>query len=158
VPDVENFADIETEFSERVRRVVWCNVATVDAQGRPRSRIMHPIWEGTTGWIATHRTSFKDRHLTANPYVSLAYIEDTAHPVYADCVAAWAVDPTDKERVWDLFASAPAPLGYDPTPFFVAPDHPNFGVLKLTPWRIAVVTQSLSLTLFWRNEPGAAKR
>ena len=43
MPDVAQFADIETEFIARVHRVVWCNMATVDAQGRPRSRIVHPI-------------------------------------------------------------------------------------------------------------------
>jgi hypothetical protein len=152
VPDVARFADIETEFIDRVHRVVWCNMATVDTKGRPRSRIMHAIWEGKTGWIATRRASFKNRHLAANPYVSLAYIAETARPVYVDCVASWADDASEKHRIWDLFATAPEPLGYDPTPVFIAPDHPNFGVLKLTPWRIAVVTQSPPLALVWRGE------
>jgi hypothetical protein len=74
-------------------------------------------------------------------------------PVYVDCVAEWADDPLDKQRIWELFTSADAPLGYDPAPFFIAPDHPNFGVLKLTPWRVAIVTQSPPLALVWRNEP-----
>ena len=152
MPDVERFSEIEAEFIDRVHRIVWCNMATVDAKGRPRSRIVHPIWEGSTGWIATHRTSFKNRHLAANPYVSLAYTADIAQPVYADCIASWADDQSDKQRIWDLFTIAPEPLGYDPAPFFIAPDHPNFGVLKLTPWRIAVVTQSPPLALVWRNK------
>lgn len=151
MPDVAHFADIETEFIARVHQVVWCNMATVDAQGSPRSRIIHPIWEGSTGWIATHRHSFKNRHLAANPHVSLAYIADIALPVYVDCLAAWADDPVDKQHVWDLFAAAPPPLGYDPAPFFIAADHPNFGVLRLTPWRIAVVTQSPPASLVWRG-------
>lgn len=149
--DVADFADLEAEFLARVHRVVWCNLATVDRQGRPRSRLMHTIWEGSTGWTATRRGSFKDRHLAANPYVSLAYIGDTTRPVYADCRAEWADDPAAKQHVWDLFAAAPAPLGYDPTPVFIAPDHPNFGVVRLTPWRIAVVTESPPSSLVWRS-------
>jgi len=151
MPDVAQFTEIEAEFIARVHHVVWCNLATVDSLGRPRSRIVHPIWEGPTGWIATHRHSFKNRHLEANPHVSLAYIADIALPVYVDCRATWADDPADKQRVWDLFSAAPPPLGYDPAPFFVAADHPNFGVLRLTPWRIAVVTQSPPASLVWRG-------
>ena len=44
--EVTNFAEIEAEFIERVHTMVWCSAATVDRQGRPRSRILHPIWEG----------------------------------------------------------------------------------------------------------------
>lgn len=152
MPELRSFAEIEAEFSDRVSRIVWCNMATVDAKGRSRSRIVHPIWEASTGWIATHRRSFKNRHLADSPYVSLAYVADITKPVYVDGVAAWADDPADKQRVWNLFANAPAPLGYDPAPFFVAPDHPAFGVLKVTPWRIGVVTQSPPLALVWRND------
>ena len=32
------------------------------------------------------------------------------------------------------------PLGYDPAPIFERPDHPNFGLLKLTPRRIELAT------------------
>jgi hypothetical protein len=45
-----------------------------------------------------------------------------------------------KQRVWNLFKSAPPPLGYDPESTLGSPDHDNFGVLKLTPWRIDLVT------------------
>jgi hypothetical protein len=35
----------------------WCNAATVDRKDRPRSRVLHPIWEVIDtypiGWIAT---------------------------------------------------------------------------------------------------------
>jgi general stress protein 26 len=137
---VGDFSEIEEEFMRRVQAMVWCNVATVDGKQRPRSRIMHPIWEGATGWIGTHRNSHKSRHLELNPYVSLAYIDDIMKPVYVDCTAGWVADLEEKKRVWDLFANTPAPVGYDPAPDFISPDHENFGVLKLTPWRIALVT------------------
>ncbi len=45
----ETFAGIEAEFRARVERMVWCNVATVDGQNRPVSRVLHPIWEGSDG-------------------------------------------------------------------------------------------------------------
>ena len=54
---VATFAEIEDEFIALAHKMVWCNVATVDAQGRPHSRILHSIWDGSTGWIATRRHS-----------------------------------------------------------------------------------------------------
>jgi len=63
---VETFAEIEDEFIARAHQMVWCNVATVDAEGRPHSRILHSIWEGPTGWIATRRHSPKARELERN--------------------------------------------------------------------------------------------
>jgi general stress protein 26 len=138
---VASFAEIEGEFIERVHSIVWCSVATVDRRGRPRSRLLHPIWEGATGWIATARNSLKAKHLSQNPHVSLAYVADTAKPVYADCVAVWEEDSAEKRRVWAMYQAAPPPLGYDPAPFFHSPDHPDFGLLKLTPWRIELYDQ-----------------
>src|SRR6476646_10751477 len=117
--DVASFSDIEEEFMARVRRIVWCTVATVDGKGRPRSRILHPIWEGSTGWIGTHRYSHKSHHLDNNPYVSLAYIKDVFKPVYVDCTAAWIDDLDMKQRIWDLFKNTPEPLGYDPAIDFI---------------------------------------
>lgn len=148
--EVSNFADIEAEFLERVNRVVWCNVATIDGQNRPRSRILHPIWEGTTGWVFTYPTSHKARHLERNPYVSLAYISDVTKPMYAECKAEWVDDLAAKQHVWDLFKNAPAPLGYDPAGIFHTPDHPKAGLLKLTAWRIQLDTPP-NEKLIWRQ-------
>ncbi len=138
--EVADFAEIEEEFIKRVHTMVWCNVATVDSKGRPRSRILHPIWEGSTGWIGTHRKSYKHKNLANSPYMSLAYITDIMKPVYADVTAAWEDDMGQKQRIWNLFATSPPPLGYDPALDFIRPDHENFGLLKLAPWRIALVT------------------
>ncbi len=85
--DVQQFSEIEPEFEARTHRIVWCAVATMDRQGRPRTRILHPIWEGATGWVATGRHSLKERHLVANPYVSLSYWDVQQNQVYADCRA-----------------------------------------------------------------------
>ncbi|MEX0786790.1 MAG: pyridoxamine 5'-phosphate oxidase family protein [Dehalococcoidia bacterium] len=135
--DVASFAEIEEEFMRRVARTVWCTVATVDRQGRPRSRILHPIWEGSTGWIATGRQTLKTRHLAKNPYVSLSYWDPEHEQVYVDCKAAWDDDMAQKKRVWELYKATPPPLGYDPGIIWQGgPEDPGYGLLKLTPWRI----------------------
>jgi general stress protein 26 len=134
--EVAHFSEIEPEFMSRIRRIVWCTVSTVDALGRPRSRILHPIWEGSTGWIATGRRSFKAKHIEGNPYVSLSYWDQQHEQVYIDCRAQWEERTQEKQRVWQLFHSTPPPLGYDLAQFFGAPDDPSYGLLKLAPWRI----------------------
>ncbi len=98
------------------------------------------MWEGSTGWICTHRDSYKAKHLANNPYVSLAYITNIMQPVYADCKTEWINDLDEKRRVWELFKNTPEPLGFDPAQDFIKPEHENFGLLKLIPWRIDLVT------------------
>lgn len=49
---ITDFSTIEAEFVERVHKMVWCNAATIDSQQRPRSRILHPIWEALPGGLA----------------------------------------------------------------------------------------------------------
>ena len=132
------FAEIQAEFTARVNKMVWCNVATVNEQGRPRSRILHPIWDGATGWITTRPTSYKAKNLAVNPYVSLAYVSDIAKPVYVDCNTEWIDDPKIKQRVWDLLTNTPVPMGFDPEPIYKSVTDPSFGVLKLIPWRLEV--------------------
>ena len=147
--EVSSFAEIETEFIERVHHMVWCNVATIDTLNRPRSRILHPLWEGAVGWITTRRNLHKARHLAHNPYVSLAYIADLAEPVYADCKAEWIDDLDQKQRVWQLCKETPPPVGFDPAPIYERFDHPNFGVLQLIPWRIELYNPPPDKPLVW---------
>ena len=59
---VENFEEIEAEFISRIQEAVYCNVATVDLKGRPRSRVMHLIWDGPIGWGISSQESPKARH------------------------------------------------------------------------------------------------
>ncbi len=135
--EVASFAEIEEEFNARVSRIVWCTVATVDRQGRPRTRILHPIWEGSTGWIATGRQSLKEKHLAANPYLSVSYWDQEHQQVYVDAKAEWQDDQEEKVRLWNLYKDTPPPYGYDPAIIWQAgPDDPEYGLLKLTPWRI----------------------
>ena len=103
------------------------------------TRILHPLWEGSTGWIGTSPLSLKAKHLEHNPYVSLSYWDPQQQQIYADCTAEWHNDVATKRRIWELYKSTPPPLGYDPAiipPWKDGPDTPAFGVLKLIPWRI----------------------
>jgi general stress protein 26 len=144
--DVSSFADIEEEFMNRVKRIVWCTVTTVDTKGRPRARLLHPIWEGGTGWIATGRNSHKAKHIESTPYVSLSYWDPEHQQIYAECKAEWVDDMGEKKRLWDLFKSTPEPLGYDLKNFWKSVDDPTYGLLKLTPWRLEVSALSDMMT------------
>ncbi|MBI5960834.1 MAG: pyridoxamine 5'-phosphate oxidase family protein [Chloroflexi bacterium] len=139
--DVPTFAEIETEFLQRIRHHVYCTMATIDLKNRPRSRIMHPVWEGAAGWIISWPESPKAKHLQHNPHVSLAYFcHDTTKPVYVECTAGWMTDRTEQQRVWEFYKTVPPPLGFDPTPHYGTIDHPLFGLIKLIPWRIELCT------------------
>ncbi|MCK9517653.1 MAG: pyridoxamine 5'-phosphate oxidase family protein [Dehalococcoidia bacterium] len=135
--DVRSFDEIRDTFNARIARIVWATVTTVDAKGRPRARLLHPIWDGSTGWIATGRHSFKAKHIELNPYVSVSYWDQQHEQVFAECRAQWADDTETKRRVWELFKSTAPPLGYDPAMFWPkGPDDREFGALRLEPWRI----------------------
>lgn len=139
--EVDSFAEIANEFHARVRDQVWCSCSTVDRANRPYSRILHPYWEGSVGWILTHRHSLKSKHLAANNNVSLSYIRgDVQKPTYVDCLATWIDELREKARVWNLVAGTPEPVGFDPTTDFGSPDSDVFGLLKLQPRKITLVT------------------
>jgi len=141
----ESFADLQEDFLRIAGDVAWCTVATVDARGRPRTRILHPIWEiigsRPVGWVGTSRSPLKTRHLHKNPYVSCSYWSPKQETIHADCRASWADD--ERERVWELFRQAPPPLGYDPATIPTWKDGPAggvFTVLRLDPWRTMLLT------------------
>ena len=70
-PMTSTLAEVAPAFVAMAHRIVWCSVATVDASQRPRSRILHPIWEWDdgqlTGWIGTGPTATKRAHLDHQP-------------------------------------------------------------------------------------------
>jgi hypothetical protein len=152
---VSSFSEISSELLERSRAAVWCTFTTVDTLNRPRSRVLHPIWEGETGWVATRRNTLKASHLAHSPYVALAYTADVWRPLYVDCLATWDDAPETRRRVWDLFLATPPPVGYDPAPSFQSFDHPDFGVLRLSPWRVTVA-DSPARHRVWRGQPHGA--
>ncbi len=163
-----SFAPFQDEFLAFTTKIVWCTMATVDAQGRPRQRIMHPIWQVVgdrpVGWVLTGRTSVKTRHLAANPHVSCAYWSQAQHTVVADCVASWVEDATVKRQVGDLFATTPPPLGYDlgGGGILAGPDDPRFTPLRLAPWRVQILrfegwTGNLTPRMWLAEEHGAGE-
>jgi hypothetical protein len=141
--------DVAPAFVEMAHRIVWCSAATVDTQGRPRSRILHPIWQWDgaqlVGWIATGPTPVKRAHLEAHPYISLNYWEPSHDTCVAECRAAWAFDDETRTMVWNLFLNASPPVGYDPAiiPAWESPTSDAFAVLRLEPWRLRVFPGSI---------------
>jgi hypothetical protein len=138
-------------FVEMAHRIVWCSAATVDAKARPRSRILHPIWEwdghALVGWIGTQATPTKRAHLEASPYVSLSYWTPSQDTCVAECRASWAFDEATRTEVWERLRSAPPPVGYDPAiiPGWTGPTCDAFQALRLVPWRLRVFPGSVLL-------------
>ena len=129
--------EIAKTFDERVRRIVWCTVTTMDTKGRPFSRVLHPVWEGATGWIATGRQSLKAKHVAGNANVALSYWDPQHDTVVVQARAEWQDERPTKQRIWELIKNAPAPVGYDPQMFWKGGvTDPSFGVLKITPYRV----------------------
>jgi len=120
--------------------VVWCSLATVNAQNQPRSRVVHPVWEGPIGWLTTRRQTLKAKHLERIPYISLAYVTEITKPVYVDCRVVWVEDLAERRRVVDFIKAMPDPVGFDAEAIFLPIDHPNFGMLKLIPWRMELAS------------------
>ena len=128
---------------EVAHTVVWSMVTTVDPGGRPRTRVLHPMWEvagdAVDGWIITRPTPLKLRHLEANPHVTCSYLGANHDVAYFDCTAEWLDAPSGRKRVWDAFVALPPPIGYDPATIFPAgPDSTDLRVLHLTPYRVQV--------------------
>ena len=154
--------DIAPAFVEMAHAIVWCSAATVDAKGRPRSRVLHPIWQWDgarlTGWIATGPTPTKRAHLAASPHLSCNYWSPNQDTCVAECRAEWAFDDGTRSMVWNLFRDGPAPVGYDPAmiPGWDSAASSNFAALKLRPWRLrvmpgAVLMKGEGTAMVWRE-------
>lgn len=136
-------------FLEMAHRIVWCTVGTVGQDQRPRSRVLHPIWErtndGLVGWIATSPTPIKRAHLAHTPYLSCNYWSPDHDTCVAECSAEWVFDDDERTELWNRLKDAPEPVGYDPAiiPPWTAPTVDAFAGLKLTPWRLRVMPGSL---------------
>jgi len=134
--------ELAEAFVRVAHRIVWCTLVTVDRRGHPRSRVVHPIWEHTTGGLVgrlfTRPTPLKLAHLAASPYVSCSYWDPQHEVAVAECRAEFEDDEQARKDLWEVFASTPEPLGYDPK-ILGGEDHrdPKITVLRLTPWRIS---------------------
>jgi hypothetical protein len=162
---VNSINEVAPAFVSMAHRIVWASVATVDGRARPRSRILHPIWEWDTnrltGWIATSPTPTKRAHLQAHPHVSVNYWSPSHDTCVAECRAAWAFDDDTRTMVWNLFLNAPPPVGYNPriVPAWESPTCGAFAVIRVEPWRLRVFPGSILLghggqVLTWKEEFG----
>lgn len=162
MPDVQAFADLEADFHAVVSKIIWPSMTTIDRRGRPRTRIVHPVWDGATGYVVTARGALKVKHLEQqSPYVALCYVDleginPAAHQVYVECKAELIDEVEEKKRIWELFKSQPEPYGYDPALFFPAgPEDAEIGILKLTPWRLEVFSLAAAMSggpKVWRQD------
>jgi hypothetical protein len=152
---------IAPAFVGMAHSIVWASVVTVDADSKPRSRILHLIWEwdGTDlfGWVATVPTPVKRAHLAVHPDVAVSYWTPGHDTCAADCLVEWYTDDETCTAVWQKFATGPEPVGYDP---FIIPmwkDGPtsdSFAVLRLAPYRLrvmpgTVMTEGKGQVLSW---------
>jgi hypothetical protein len=131
-------------FVEIAHRVVWATVATADPQGRPWTRILHPLWEWDgerlVGWVGTTPTRTKRSHLEAHPFASATYWHPSHDTATAQCRAQLVTDDDTRTWLWERFRGEPEPLGYDPAiiPTWEGPLSPAFAALRLEPWRLHV--------------------
>lgn len=148
---MSSIADIAPAFIETAHRIVWATVASVDPQGRPRSRVLHPIWEfdgdRLVGWIGTAPTPVKVAHLEHTPFVSVNYWDAQQDIATAECNAEFLTDDETCTRVWNLLKDGPEPVGYDPTmiPVWNEPTDETFVAMRLDPWRLRVFPGSMLL-------------
>ena len=160
---MSSLTETAPSFVDMAHQIVWCSVATVDRRGRPRSRVLHPMWQwdgqSLHGWIATGPTPQKLAHLEQSPHVSCTYWAPSQDTCTADCEATWFFDDDTCTEVWQLLANAPAPVGYDPAmiPAWSKPTDESFAALRLDPWRLRVFPGTMLLggegeLLSWRRD------
>ncbi|MCO1660497.1 pyridoxamine 5'-phosphate oxidase family protein [Pseudonocardia humida] len=156
------FDRIRAQFEAYVGDVVYATMTTVDRRGRPRARVLIPVWEevegSPVGWLATFPTPVKDAHLAANPHTTFSYWSPRQNQVAVDTVAHWVDDPATRRHVWDLYArTSPPGAGYDLGRFWSSPDDPRLRVLRMRPYRIQVIRGSDLRGTIWTPDapPGA---
>jgi hypothetical protein len=122
-------------FLAVAHRVVWANLATVDRRGRPRSRLVHPVWErdgdALVGLVGSRPTPLKRAHLRRAPFASVAYWDPAHDTAVAECAVRWL--PADGRAAgWERLRA-----GYDPATVWPGgPESEDFAVLELVPWRL----------------------
>lgn len=149
---MSGYRAVADAFREMAHRIVWCTVASVAPDGRPRTRVLHPFWEWEgdrlVGWIATGPTPVKVAALEQSPNLSVTYWAPDHDTCTADCRAEWRNDDATRRRIWDTFTALPAPVGYDPAivpPWAGGPTSDAFAVLRLDPYRLRVMPGTLML-------------
>ncbi|ONI79700.1 hypothetical protein ALI144C_23345 [Actinosynnema sp. ALI-1.44] len=125
---------VTEDLAEIVTRIIWSTVSTTDRLGRPRTRVMHPVWEITAesvvGFVGTRRTPVKVAHIARSPWVTCAYWSPDHDAAFVDCHVTWV-----GSEAWDRLAA-----GYDPTTLWPdGPSSPDFAAWQLRPYRIQII-------------------
>jgi general stress protein 26 len=134
--------ELMPDLEDRITSTIWCTLATTDGAGRPRTRIVHPVWEigdQVVGWLGTRTGTPKLRHLEAHPWASLLYWDPRHQQVTIDARATIHTDDETCTRVWSLMAGLPEPYGFDPAPMW--PDGATgagFTVVRIEPVRVSL--------------------
>ena len=102
---MSELARVAPAFVAMAHRLVWCTGATVGPGGRPRTRVLHPIWEwdggALRGWIATSPQSPKAADLAAVAFLALTYWAPDHDTCTADCDATFETKPEQLEDFAD---------------------------------------------------------
>jgi general stress protein 26 len=130
---------VDDELHRRVRKTIWCTLATVDARGRARTRIVHPVWEGDVCWIASRARAPKVAHIERAPGVSLLWWDPDHQQVTVDGTATVHRDEATKRRAWAAFSAPAEPYGWDPATIFPGgPGSDEWVAISVVPERVAL--------------------
>ena len=150
---MSTLAETAPAFVEIAHRIIYPTLATVDRRGRPRSRLVHAMWEWDgerlVGWVGSAATPMKRAHLAKTPYASVNYWDPEHDVATAECRAELLTDDESRAELWEKFKALDPPLGYDGATIPMwkdGPTSPAYGALRLDPWRLRVFPASLGRT------------
>ncbi len=132
-----------------------CWFTTIDADGRPHTTGIGPLWSDGAFWICTGSTTRKGRNLARDPRCSLAVATDDFDLV-ADGEASLVTDPdTVAARVAEWAAGGwPCRVDDSGTAVTAPFSAPSAGPGPWQVYRMAVT----GMTALWTKEPGGATR
>ncbi len=154
--------EIAPRFRDTAHAIGMAVAATVDAAGRPRTRVVQPVWEWSggelTGWMTTVATAPKVADVQRLPVLSLTYWNPAQDTATADCAVEVLGDAAERAAAWARVATAPGAARFDPSSHWSGPDDPTFGVLRLRPTALQVMEGTLMTAgegdlLRWRVRP-----
>lgn len=153
---VSDFSEVRDTFFSYVRDIKYATMITVDRKGRPRARVLLPVWEivdgRPVGWLAAYKTPVKARHLADNPHTTYSYWNPRQNTVHVDALSAWADDDASRRHAWELYTrGGPPGVGYDPVHYWRGgPEDPEYHVIRIEPWRVQLVRGSDLRSTLWQ--------
>ena len=149
---VADFAAVAEEFHRRVSKTVWCTLATVDPRGRARTRIVHPVWDGPSGWVGSRAGTPKLGHLAAHADVSLlSWVPPDHEQVTIDARATVETAPEARRAAWNALQAPTPPYGFDPAPIWPGgPEGDDFVAIRLVAHRIELFGAHADGATVWK--------